>query len=154
MNERASRQPDRRSLLRAAGSLVMVSALPLPASATPESMQAAIENIFGAREIMEGRVTLKLPPIAENGNSVSLQVTVQSPMTEADHVTRVAVFSPANPLPNVARFTLGPRAGLAKIGTRIRLADTQTVRAIAEMNDGSLWSGTAATLVTLAACAI
>ena len=144
----------RRDVIRTGAGVFMLTALPISASATPETMQATIRSVFGTRPITEGRVALKLPPIAENGNSVSLRISVDSPMTEADHVKQIAVFSPANPLPNIARFVLGARAGRAEIGTRIRLADTQTVRAIAEMNDGSLWSGTAATLVTLAACAI
>ncbi len=102
----------------------------------------------------EGRVNFSLPPIAENGYSVSLDVEVESPMTEEDHVRRIMILSERNPVPTLAQFHLGPRAGIAKVSTKIRLAGTQTVLAIAEMSDGSLWSGTAATVVTLAACVV
>ena len=90
--------------------------------------------------------------LSENGNSVNLSVEVDSPMTEDDHVTSIQVFSPENPLPDVLKVYLGPRAGRARVTTRMRMADSQTVTAIAEMNDGSLWSGTGKTIVTIAAC--
>ena len=81
-----------------------------------------------------------------------LTVSVDSPMTEADHVKAIHIFSEKNPLPNVVSFHLGPRAGRASVATRIRLADTQTVVAICELSDGSFWSGSADVVVTLAAC--
>ena len=144
----------RRSLLAAAGSAAMATAFAPYASATPDDADAAIRDMFGDRPIQEGRVWVKLPPIAENGNSVALDVSVDSPMAEDDHVTRIGVFSPRNPIPTIADFRLGPQAGRAKISTRVRLAGTQTLRVVAEMNDGTLWSGKASTYVTLAACVI
>ena len=99
-------------------------------------------------------MTVEVPPISENGYSVPLSVAVESPMTEADHVVRIAVFAEQNPLPDVARFELGPSAGVAHVRTRIRLGDSQRIRAVAEMNDGSLWTGHAFTIVTLAACVL
>ena len=75
-------------------------------------------------------------------------------MTADDHVRQIAIFSPRNPIANVARFQLGPRAGRAAVATRIRLGGTQAVQAVAEMSDGSLWSGSAQTVVTLAACVV
>ena len=99
-------------------------------------------------------MTVELPPISENGYSVPLSVAVESPMTETDHVVRIAVFAEKNPLPDVARFELGPNAGVAHVRTRIRLGDSQRIRAIAEMSDGSLWTGYAFTIVTLAACVL
>ncbi len=145
---------NRRTLLSAGAGAILVSAIPGRAAAASEDMLAAQRELFGDRQIREGRVALKLPPIAENGFSVPLTVDVESPMTDADHVTRIAVFSPRNPLPDVARFTLGPRAGRAGVSTRIRLGGTQAILAIAEMNDGTLWSGSAETVVTLAACVV
>ena len=115
-------------------------------------MRAAIRNVVGEAPVRKGRVELDVPPLVENGNTVSLVVTVDSPMTATDHVKAIHVFNEKNPQPNVISVHLGPRAGRAKISTRIRLADTQTVTAIAEMSDGSFWSATAEVIVTLAAC--
>jgi sulfur-oxidizing protein SoxY len=97
-------------------------------------------------------VKLELPPLVENGNVVPLTVSVESPMTEADHVRAIHVFTERNPQPNVLGVRLGPRAGRARVATRIRLAHTQTVIAIGELSDGSFWSDSAAVVVTLAAC--
>src|SRR5262249_40050324 len=115
-------------------------------------MQEAIRKIVGSTPVTKGRVKLELPPLSENGNAVPLTVGVESAMTQADHVKAIHVFNEKNPQPDVASFRLGPRAGRATVSTRIRLADTQTVTAIAEMSDGSFWSARAAVVVTLAAC--
>ncbi|MEM7767574.1 MAG: SoxY-related AACIE arm protein [Pseudomonadota bacterium] len=152
-------KPDRRQMLTGmaalpALSVATVSLAPLPASATPQELREAVAAFTKGRPTEEGRVTLDIPPISENGNSVSLSVSVESPMTEDDHVRQIAIFAEANPLPDIVRFTLGPRAGRAEVATRIRLNDSQTLLAVAEMNDGTLWTGTAETVVTLAACGI
>jgi sulfur-oxidizing protein SoxY len=97
-------------------------------------------------------VRLELPPLIENGNALPLAVTVESPMTEADHVRAVHVFTEKNPQPYVASFYLGPRAGRARVTTRVRLANSQTVVAVCELSDGSFWSDRADIVVTLAAC--
>jgi len=132
---------------------VAVSVLPLgSARATPEAMAAAIKEVVGDKPIREGRVTLDLPPLVENGNTVSMGVTVDSPMTKGNHVKAIHVFNEKNPQPNVITVRLGPRAGKAHVATRIRLADTQKVIAIAEMSDGTFWSDTQEVIVTLAAC--
>jgi sulfur-oxidizing protein SoxY len=116
-------------------------------------MMAAIREALGGGEIREGRVELDIPPIVENGNSVLLGIKVESPMTAADHVAEIFVFSPENPLPNVSRFKLGPRCGRADIRTSIRLATTQSIHVIAVMSDGSRWLGiTPEVEVTTAAC--
>jgi sulfur-oxidizing protein SoxY len=122
------------------------------ARAIPEQMHAAIGKVVGAAPIRKGRVELDVPPVVENGNTVSLVVGVDSPMTASDYVKTIHVFNEKNPQPNVIAVHLGPRAGKAKISTRFRLADTQTVTAIAEMSDGTFWSATAEVIVTLAAC--
>ena len=123
-----------------------------PARATPAEMQEAIRKVVGSARVNPGKVTLELPPLIENGNAVPLAVTVESPMTEAQHVRAVHVFTEKNPQPNVVSFHLGPRAGRAKVATRVRLADSQNVVAICELSDGSFWSDSAGIVVTLAAC--
>ena len=115
-------------------------------------MGAAIREFIGEAQLRSGRIKLDLPPLVENGNAVPLAITVGSPMTAADHVKSVAVFNQKNPQPNVAIFHLGPRSGRAAVSTRIRLADSQTVTAIAQMSDGSFWSDSVDVVVTLAAC--
>jgi sulfur-oxidizing protein SoxY len=111
-----------------------------------------VRNAFGEAAIRDGRVTLDLPPLVENGNTVSMTVSVESPMTKTDHVKAIHVFNDKNPQANVITVHLGPRAGKASVSTRIRLAGTQKLIAIAEMSDGTLWSDTQEVIVTLAAC--
>ena len=148
---------NRREFLRATGgataglgiaSLIAVE----PARATPAEMQEAIRKVVGSARVTPGRVKLDLPPLVENGNTVPMTVSVESAMSQADHVKAIHVFNEKNPQPDVVNFHLGPRAGRASVSTRIRLADTQTVVAIAELSDGSFWSARAAVVVTLAAC--
>jgi sulfur-oxidizing protein SoxY len=123
-----------------------------PAAATPESMKRAIRQVVGEASVRKGKVTIDVPALVENGNTVALAVEVESPMTAQDHVKAIHVFNEKNPQPNVISARLGPRAGRAKISTRFRLADTQTVVAIAELSDGSFWSASVDVIVTLAAC--
>src|SRR5262249_21997854 len=125
----------RRAFLRVAGAVVAgvglgPVALVRPARATSAAMQDAIGKVVGAARITSGKVKLELPPLSENGNTVPLTVSVQSPMTARDHVRAIHVFTEKNPQPEVVSFYLGPRAGRATVATRIRLADTQTVTAI------------------------
>ena len=100
-----------------------------PAAATPPSMAAAIREVIGEANVREGKVKVDLPPIVENGNTVSLTVSVDSPMTGSDHVKGIYIFNEKNPQPNIGNFHLGPRAGKASVATRIRLADSQQVTA-------------------------
>ena len=90
--------------------------------------------------------------MVENGNAVPLVINVESPMTAADHVKTIAVFNERNPQREVINVALGPRAGRARIGTRVRLATSQRLVAIAQMSDGSFWSGGVDVIVTLAGC--
>lgn len=141
---------DRRTFVMGAAA---ASLLPtLNAFATVDEATQAVDKILKGQAAKVGRVTLEIPPLVENGNLVTMKVSVQSPMTEADYVRAIHIVAEGNPLPNVVSFFLSPRAGRAAITTRIRLGDSQRVRAIAQMNDGSFWQGDAATLVTLAAC--
>lgn len=144
----------RRSVLKGSAGALGILLAPRLVRADPADVEQEIRSLFGDRAAEEGRVTVTIPPISENGYSVPLTVAVESPMTEADHVVRIAVFAEENPLPNVARFELGPDAGMAKIQTRIRMGGSQRIVAVAEMSDGSLWRGHAFSIVTLAACVI
>src|SRR2546425_10349302 len=151
------RQTSRREFLLAAGGIAaglgLGSVIAVePARATPAEMQEAIRKVVGSARVTPGKVKLDLPPLIENGNTVPLTVSVESPMTETEHVRAVHVFTEKNPQPNVATFHLGPRAGRAKVATRVRLADSQNVVAICELSDGSFWSDSAGIIVTLAAC--
>jgi sulfur-oxidizing protein SoxY len=142
----------RRRCLRQAAAVSLVSLLPLKLRATPQDMREAMFEAFGDRPIRPGRVRLELPPLAENGNSVLLSVTVDSPMTADDHVRFVQLFAPENPLPNIARFNFTLASGVAEVQTRIRLSAEQDILAVAELGDGSLWSASAHIVVTEAAC--
>jgi sulfur-oxidizing protein SoxY len=142
----------RRDLLIAASVGAAFGLAPPAGRATPAAVQEAIGQITGTAPVVAGRVTLDLPPLVENGNSVPLTIRIESPMTEADHVKAVHVFVEKNPQPYVASFRLGQRAGRPTVSTRIRLADSQTVVAVCEMSDGSFWAGSADSVVTLAAC--
>lgn len=113
---------------------------------------AAVLALTRGAPIRKGRVRLELPELAENGNSVSLRVAVASPMTAADHVKSVHLLSERNPVRRMASFHLRASAGRAEIATRVRLAGSQTVIALAESSDGSWWSGSARVVVTLSAC--
>ena len=143
----------RRALIKGAGALVCGVLLTVRKSeATPASMQAAIRTVFGNAEIGKGKVTLDIPSLVENGNTVPMTVSVESPMTATNYVKSIHVFNEKNPQPNVIGIHLGLRAGKASVATRIRLADSQKVVAIAQMSDGSVWSGQVDVIVTLAAC--
>jgi len=147
-----SASPTRRLILLAAAGFGLTS-LAAPAAATSAAMEEAIRALVGEAAINRGKVKLELPPIVENGNTVPLTVSVESPMTETDHVASIHIFNEKNPQPYVAAFHLGPRAGKAAVSARIRLADSQRVMAIARLGDGSFWSVSADVIVTLAACA-
>lgn len=145
----------RREMLHA-GTLVLAGAVATavvrPARATPTEMQAEIAKVIGDAKVTPGRVMLDIPPLVENGNTVPCTVSVESPMTPSDYVKAIHVFNEKNPQPNVISCHLGPRAGRASVATRIRLSDTQSVVAIAEMSDGSFWSASVEVIITLGAC--
>lgn len=141
----------RRDLLTAGAGLAML-ALVRPASATPEEMAAAIKAFTGGVAPQEGKVRFEIAQLIDNGNAVPVTVAVDSEQRGADHVAAIAIFNEKNPHTDVAVFTLGPRAGKAEVSTRIRLATSQRLIAIARMGDGSYWSKSADVIVTLAAC--
>jgi sulfur-oxidizing protein SoxY len=139
-------------MLRAGGGLLAGLLVAGPARAEPAAMAAALEAVARGRTVNDGRVSLELPSIADDGNVVSMSVRVDSAQTEADHVRVIHVFSEQNPVPVIARFFLGPVVPRAEVATRIRLARSQQVRAVAEMGDGSLWSAAVQVEVTISAC--
>jgi sulfur-oxidizing protein SoxY len=153
----ADNKASRRDVLVGAASLASgvaaLSVLPVSeARATPAALDKAIKQIVGSASLRKGKVTLNLPPIVENGNTVSLDVAVESPMTPDNHVKAIHVLNEKNPQPYVISANLGPRAGQAKLATRMRLADSQRVVAIAAMSDGTFWSDEVDVVVTIAAC--
>lgn len=124
-----------------------------PATAQTEpDLSAALAAYAGGQKITEGKVKLEIAELVDNGNVVPMMVTVSSPMTATNHVKTIAVFNEKNPQRDVVKFTLGPRYGKADVGTRIRLATTQKLVAVAQMSDGTFWSHTVEVIVTLAAC--
>jgi len=155
-----SKRRSRREFLSAAAVLAAAASLPAGVRAqatkdlrgTEQDMRVAINHFTGSRPLAKGKVNLEVPPLVDNGNTVAISVTVESPMTEADHVRSIRIFSERNPEPIIMGFRLGPRAGRASVATRVRLADTQTLVAVAEMSDGTYWFGSAPTVVTIASC--
>ena len=138
--------------------LLAFCALPLfgtparAAEADSESVEVMVLKVTGGAKVQTGRVKLELPQFADNGNSVSLKVSVDSPMTATDYVKSIHLYGPRNPRPNIANFYLGPRSGRAQVSTRVRLGGSQRVLAIAALADGTFWSANADVVVTLSAC--
>ena len=130
----------------------------MPSAPTPRlaydrpPLDEVVRAFTNGMAVRTGKVTLDLSPLVENGNAVPVTVTVESPMTAAGHVRRIALFNEKNPQAEVAVFHLGPRSGLARVSTRIRLATSQRVAAVAELSDGTFRSAEANVVVTLAAC--
>ncbi len=132
----------------AAGAL----ALPRAALAQVDPLDPLVRALAGGAPVRKGKVTLVLPQLADNGNSVPIRIAVDSPMTSADHVKSIHLYSERNPVPNMANFYLGPRAGKAEINSRVRLAGSQRLTAVAKLSDGSFWYDAAPIVVTLSAC--
>jgi sulfur-oxidizing protein SoxY len=153
--EETMREPDistRREFLGLAGGIAFGIVTLRPVDATPAMLATAIRNVTGETVVRIGKVKLDIPPLVENGNTVPMTVSVASPMTPDDHVKSIHVFNEKNPQPNIGNFYLGPRAGRGQVSTRIRLADSQKIVAIAQLSDGSFWQTSVDVIVTLAAC--
>ncbi len=150
------RKVDRRTALMTfgAGGLAVVGMTLVPRTvlADAESTAAAIKERLGDRTAKEGRISLELPQIAENGNTVPIAFEVDSPMTESDYVKAVHIFADKNPRPTVATFHFTPRSGKARVATRIRMIKTQNVIALAEMSDGSVYMAKSEVKVTIGGC--
>ena len=147
----AASPPNRRQVLAVTVGLASWSIFS-PATAATEELPAAVAAFAGGAKINPGKVKLDVAELVDNGNVVPITVTVDSPMNAASHVKSIAIFNEKNPQRDVARFTLGPRYGKPSVSTRIRLATTQKLVAVAQLSDGSYWSHTVDVIVTLAAC--
>ena len=117
----------------------------------PERLRTHLTSIFGTQEISGGGVSVSLPALAENGNSVALGVAIDRPES-APAIEALYVFSEKNPLPDIARFSFANGVFKEQLALRIRLADSQQIIAVAKAADGQLFAGTADIIVTLAAC--
>ncbi len=149
----SSRQLTRRvAVARLGAGCVLVALAPLCARGGETETMSVIRDTFGDVTPKTGRITLELPPLAESGNSVPLKVSIDSPMTEADHVHRVCIFANRNPRPLIATVIFTPQAGKATFSTTMRLSDTQDVIAIAEFSDGTIWTEQARVMVAVGAC--
>jgi sulfur-oxidizing protein SoxY len=150
----------RRALHGLAGGVLLPAAMPAPAWAQTRAavhppllaLVPVLKDIAGGKTVREGRVKLEIPHLAENGHLVPLTVTVESPMSAADHVRTLYLLSEKNPRPVIAKIGMGPGTGVAKLTTRIRLAGAQWVVAVAQMSDGSLWAAATDVIVTETAC--
>ena len=142
----------RRTVLAGLGTLALVLMPAAPAGATAEKMAAAIAAFTGGAAPAQGKVMLEVAPLVDNGNTVPITVRVDSPMTASDYVAAIALFNERNPDTGIAVFTLGARAGKAEVSTRIRMATSQQLVAVARMSDGSYWMHSADVVVALAAC--
>lgn len=149
----ALQQPTRRRLLQASLAGVTLSFVHArPSQATPEALAAALKETFGDAAIQPGKIKMDIAVLAEDGNVVPVTLSVDSPMTEQDHVKTLYIFSEKNPLPRIVEIHLSPANGRARVSTRIRLATSQNVLAIAKLSDGTLWSTRAPVEVTIQAC--
>lgn len=142
----------RRRFLSNTAKVALLGAVSPALFAKPEDQAKAMAEAFGDSPIKEGRIKITMPSLAENGNSVRMSFTVESPMTIDDYVESVHIFSEANPIATIASYFFTPESGKAEIQTRIRLNDTQNITAVAQMSDGSLWMDSTHIDVTIAAC--
>ena len=144
---------DRRQVLAAgAGALATALGVSMTPAYAANNAQDLIKAFTGGKQATEGKVKLDLPEIAENGNTVPMTVSVESPMTDASHVTDILIVADQNPRAGVVHFRLSPLSGVAEANTRIRLAETQNVIAVAKMNDGSYFMASKPVKVTIGGC--
>lgn len=146
----------RRFLLGSGGAALAVAgiagALPRAATAAETDAAAAIQKLIGDAKPQAGKVAIKLPQIAENGNTVPFTVVVDSPMTESNYVKAIHVLADGNPSPGVASYYFTPAAGKAEVASRMRLAKTQNIKALAVMSDGSVYANQQEVKVTIGGC--
>jgi sulfur-oxidizing protein SoxY len=145
-------QMDRRQALKVAGAGVLAMGFATAAHAKPEDAAMAISKLGGSPKADSAKITIDLPEIAENGATVPVNITVDSPMTAADHVKHIHVFAEGNPSPEVISFNLTPSTGKADVGTRMRLGQTQNVVLAAVMSDGSVHVNKKEVKVTIGGC--
>lgn len=146
---------DRRQfvLLSGAGALAALLATPRGAQASADQAMEAMKMLIGDAQPADGpMIKVELPEIAENGNTVPIKVAVDSPMTDADHVKALHLFSEGNPAPDIASYRFSTKSGKAEISSRIRLAKTQNIVAVAEMSDGKFYMTKTQVKVTIGGC--
>jgi len=131
---------------------VIAGLLPNLAQADAASAEAAVKKAAGGKTLADGKITLDLPQIAENGNTVPIGFEVESPMSDSDYVKTVHIFADKNPEPDVAVFHFTPSSGRAKASTRMRMAKTQNVIAVAEMSNGTVYMAKSEVKVTIGGC--
>jgi sulfur-oxidizing protein SoxY len=148
------RQVDRREFVRGGAAVVTVvmAAGDTLAQEVAQGWEEAVKKIVGEAKPVEARITLELPEIAENGNTVPFTVSVESPMTEKEYVRAIHVISTGNPQPGVVTFRLTPQSGKAAVASRMRLARTQDVIALAELSDGKVLQNRRSVKVTIGGC--
>lgn len=153
-SRRRDAMPSRRAVIAGGAAAAGFAALPLRTQAAepPQPLAELIARITEGAVPERGRITLDIPQLVENGNSVDVRIRVESPMTEADHVRWIHLIADKNPFPDMARFHLTPRAGRAEVATTLRLATSQTVTAIAALSNGSYVMADGNVVVTLSAC--
>ena len=145
---------DRRSFLAALSTLSCALLMPLRAGAQDQgqSWEQAVKNVLGGSKATDVKTMLEMPEIAENGNTVPFTISLDSPMTEKDHVKAMHIIATANPQPGVASFHFTPLSGKAAVSSRARLARTQDVIAIAELSDGRFLMSKRNVKVTIGGC--
>jgi sulfur-oxidizing protein SoxY len=131
---------------------VVCGGVPHSAHAAKNDAEELIKKFTGGKAATEGRIRLDLPEIAENGNTVPMTVAVESLMTEQSYVSDVLIVADGNPRGGIAHFHFSPASGVAEANTRIRLAETQNVIAVAKMNDGSFFTASKPVKVTIGGC--
>lgn len=151
MQDRSRPRLSRRDVLGAAAGVAFISLVPLPVEATPDDVKKWLANVVPG-PYQSGKITINAPPIAENGNTVPIGISVDSPMTAQSYVKTIAVAADGNPLPGVAVIDLSPANGQANVNFRIRLAQTQTITAVAQMSDGTAYSASQLIKVTIGGC--
>ena len=147
----AASRSQRRQVLGTAGAWLLLASTPARAVSS-STLAEVVRHWAGGQPVKPGRVTLEIAPLVENGNAVPITVRVDSAMTASDRVQEITVFNEKNPQRDVVHFQFGPAAGRAEASTRIRLATSQQLVALARMADGSQWQHTVDVVVTLAAC--
>lgn len=140
------------ALTGSAAAFVLVGGSTIKAIAATDAVEQALVDFANGAEIKEGRISLDAPEIAENGNTVPISVSVDSPMTDDDYCSDVMLLADGNPNPDVATFHFTAMSGSAEATTRIRLAKTQNIIAVAKMSDGTCFIDKREVKVTIGGC--
>jgi len=141
----------RRNCLRGAAALAVAPWLPARA-ADELPVIPALETFLAGRKVRWERIRLELPPLADNGQSVPMKITVDGPFAPGASVRALRLFSQKNPVPEMAVFEYPVPVERVELESRVRLAGTQRIAAVAQMTDGTLYAASVEVVVTLAAC--